>query len=204
MQCHICNDDDDQMNLSRIRTQQGDVIYAHGRCINQHNKTAEKQRRTWDAATVANYVSDHDLDATSNYVVAKFLRERGSELRELLEPGRRFDERFIDEVTDIAFETRKRNAMTWVFEQVEKGVAAWPAEPTEEFLAGIIADLGPVMYQLTSDASNWQSSDVIETEAVRCAALLLIKQVAWRKYETELDAAREAYNDDEEAEELSS
>ena len=142
-------------------------------------------------------MSNHDLDATDSYVVAKFLRERGSELREFLEPRRRFDERFVDEVPDIAIEKRDRKAMVWVFEQLEKGVAAWPAKPTEEFLAGIIEDLGPVMYRLTGEASNWRSGDVIETEAVRCAALLLIKQVAWRKYETEFEAAREA--DDEEA-----
>ena len=80
-----------------------------------------------------------------------------------------------------------------------------PSSIPEEFLAGIIEDLGPVMYRLTSEASNWRSGDVIETEAVRCAALLLIKQAARRKYDTELDAAREAYyDDDEEPEGLSS
>ena len=191
-ECHLCKVEDSQMNLSRIRTQQGDVIYVHGCCLTHHNKTVKKNRCAMDAASVATEVSSRDLDATSSYVVAKFLREHNSEAREyLLDPSRRFDERFVDEVTNQARKERNSNAESWVFRQIEENVTAWPDETTEELLTGIVEDLEAVMERLA------RGDVTIETEAVRCAALLLIKQTAWRKRETEL---AEAYcgDDDEE------
>ena len=209
MKCHICEGEDVLANLTQISVPHGvTASYAHSRCIDRHNKRAAKNLRAFDVSTIASHVRDHDLDATDEYVVAKFLREHDSELRDLLfQDDLKFDKRFATEVAAKAYAQRNEDDMNTVFDKLEERVDAWSAE-NKDFVAGVAEgvaeDLAPILDRIAGEGSDWQPDGTIETEAARCAAVLLIKQVARRKQQAEFEAGHKEHLKSEASDEAAS
>lgn len=180
MQCTVCKNEDQLSNLVTVRREHSEIKdgYAHPRCIEQHNRTAEKNMRALDASMIAGEIFDHDLDATDPYVVKEFLR-RGRPQHLL---GVRWPT--VDEIAKAAEEKRERDDQCWVFDRLEKEVAPWPAEASEAYITEIADQLFGLVRK--------------DEGACGFAARMLALQVAWRKGKEAEDAAYEEYQRSEE------
>jgi hypothetical protein len=180
--CHVCHVEDELQNLTKVSGASiKKTAYAHPRCIERHNKDVEKNRRALDVSMAASVVRDHDIDVSDSWAVESFLRKQNPKI----------SKRFVAEVVAAARKRRDRDNMEALFETIEENVAAWPAEVSEDFIAEVTVSLTDIIYRLADD--DWRSDGAIETKATRYAALLLIKQVAWRKYEAEIKAGHEEW-----------
>ena len=147
MQCNICKNQDELSNLVATKLL-GEKVYAHRRCIKQHNKTAVKHLHAIDANanSVVNWMRECDLDATDEYVVREFL-QRPERPRSFLS-GRCPS---VSEVTAVAYERRDRDRARWLFEMVEEQVGSWRAEPEPEPEA-VIAEIAAKLSMLPPEA----------------------------------------------------
>jgi hypothetical protein len=187
--CYVCHAEDDLENPARISNVE--EAYAHPRCIEQHNKDVKKNLRALDASFAADTVRDHDINVDDSYAVERFLRRQNSKV----------GKRFVAEVIDAAREQRDRDYMNALFETTEKNVEVWPTEASKDFIAEAAADLANILYRLACEHgdSGWRRDGAIETKAAHYATLLLIKHVAWRKFQAKLEADWEEWKASEES-----
>jgi hypothetical protein len=188
--CHVCHVEDELRNLTKLTDPEG--VYAHKRCIEQHNKDVEKNlqhlQHTLAVSDAASSARDHDIDPSDSWAVEKFLRGQNPKV----------GKRFVAEVVAAAREQRDCDNMDALFDRIEENVAALPAEIGEDFISEATTDLADIISQQLAD-DDWRSDGAIETKAARYAALLLIKQVAWRKHQDKMREAARQFAEEENA-----
>jgi hypothetical protein len=183
--CFVCEVEDGLANLTQVSAPQGTMVYAHPACIDRHNKQVDKNLYGLKVSNAAGYVRDHDINVDDSYAIETFLRREDPKV----------STRFIDAVIKAAREQRDREHTDWLFDDIEKNVEPWPTEANKSFVASVAEELTTIMDRLSGKqrGSKWQPNGEIEHEAAHRAAVLLIMQVAQRKYREQEKAGYEEY-----------
>jgi hypothetical protein len=202
-ECHVCHVKDELVNLSQVKIMNAgveEVVYAHPPCIEQHNKDVEKNLRGLDVAAIANFVLDHDIDPDDSWSVECLLRREYPELRKqsVWRAYPKLSKQFIAEVVDAAREKRDWNRANALFETIEETVE-WTAEVGEDFIAEATSDLVGIIRRFACEHGDSDCDSALEAKAARYAALLLIRQVAWRKFKSKLSEGHREWEASEES-----
>jgi hypothetical protein len=138
----------------------------------------------WEVLQAAGHVLANDIDPDDSYAVEQFLRKRYP----------RQSKKFISAAEREAVELRNRNRLHGLFEYINQKVPAWPGkrEISGEFKLEIADDVSRELHRLMDQDDDQIVGDEMD-KIVRCVALLLIEQAAWRKSEDEIKASYEKF-----------
>ena len=156
--------------ISRCRISTGERVHAHPSCVDQR---MTENSRTIDAMFIADMIIDHEIDPTDRDVVRAFLRENKQKLGEFV--GWRCPT--VGEIVTQARKSRERRRRETVFETIAERVQPGVTEPGEAFIADIVSELRAYAPPIDGE------------DACHYAARLLVAQVAWGKFEAEMEAA---------------
>jgi hypothetical protein len=131
----------------------------------------KKLLRSVKVSDAAQLVLDHDINPDDSYPV------RAGSARHYPKAGKQFIAKCNKQARNIRDECR----MNAVFATIEKQTPAAPLEVSDDNIASVADDLAEVIWRFCDEGDD-------ERVVPRYAALLLIKQTAWRKFEAELAA----------------